>query len=58
MMIGTFDACGRSCSTISGAADWIANAGIIIFALPLVFLGSYGGRLAQRVGPFRLGPLG
>ena len=27
-------------------------------ALPLIFLGSFGGRLAQRVGPFRLGPLG
>ena len=58
MMIGTFDALWAIVLDDLGAADWIANVGITFFALPLIFLGSYGGRLAQRVGPFRLGPFG
>jgi MFS family permease len=58
MMIGTFDALWAIVLDDLGSADWIANLGITFFALPLIFLGSYGGRLAQRVGPFRLGPLG
>lgn len=57
-MIGTFDALWAIVLDDLGASDMIANIGITIFALPLVFLGAYGGRLAQRVGPFRLGPLG
>ena len=40
------------------ASELVSNLGITIFALPLIFLGSYGGTLAQRVGPLRLGPLG
>src|SRR5262245_21896672 len=58
MMIGTFDALWAIVLDDLGSADWVANVGITFFALPLIFLGSYGGRLAQRVGPFRLGPLG
>ena len=58
MMIGTFDALWVIVLDDLEASDWIANLGITFFALPLVFLGSYGGRLAQRVGPFRLGPFG
>jgi MFS family permease len=58
MMIGTFDALWAIVLDDLGSADWIANVGITFFALPLIFLGSFGGRLAQRVGPFRLGPLG
>src|SRR5918994_278254 len=58
MMIGAFDALWAIVLDDLGAADWIANVGITFFALPLIFLGSFGGRLAQRVGPFRLGPLG
>jgi MFS family permease len=58
MMIGTFDALWAIVLDDLGAAEWIANVGITFFALPLIFLGSFGGRLAQRVGPFRLGPLG
>ncbi len=58
MMIGTFDALWAIVLDDLGAADVIANLGIVIFTLPLIFLGSYGGRLAQRVGPFRLGPIG
>ena len=41
-----------------GANEWVSNIGITIFALPLVILGATGGRLAQRVGPFRLGSFG
>jgi len=58
IMIGTFDALWAIVLDDLGSADWIANVGITFFALPLIFLGSFGGRLAQRVGPFRLGPLG
>jgi MFS family permease len=58
MMIGTFDALWAIVLDDLGAEDWIANVGITFFALPLIFLGSYGGRLAQRIGPFRLGPFG
>jgi MFS family permease len=58
LMIGTFDALWAIVLDDLEASDFVANIGITIFALPLVFLGSYGGRLAQRVGPFRLGPLG
>ena len=58
LMIGTFDSLWAIVLDDLQASDWIANVGITIFALPLIFLGSFGGRLAQRVGPFRLGPLG
>lgn len=58
LMIGTFDALWAIVLDDIGASDLVANIGITVFVLPLIFLGSYGGRLAQRVGPFRLGPLG
>lgn len=58
LMIGTFDALWAIVLDDLEASDLIANIGITIFALPLIFLGSYGGMLAQRIGPFRLGPLG
>jgi MFS family permease len=58
LMIGTFDALWVIVLDDLGAGDVIANVGITIFALPLIFLASYGGRLAQRTGPFLLGPLG
>jgi MFS family permease len=58
LMIGTFDALWAVVLDDLGASEFIANVGITMFALPLIFLGAYGGRLAQRVGPFRLGPLG
>ena len=57
-MIGTFDALWAIVLDDLEASELLANLGITIFALPLVFLGAYGGRLAQRIGPFRLGPLG
>jgi DHA1 family tetracycline resistance protein-like MFS transporter len=58
MMIGTFDALWAVVLDDLGASEWLANLGITLFALPLIFLGEFGGRLAQRIGPFRLGPLG
>ena len=58
LMIGTFDALWAIVLDDLDASEFVANIGITIFALPLIFLGATGGRLAQRVGPFRLGPLG
>jgi MFS family permease len=58
LMIGTFDALWAIVLDDLDASEFVANLGITIFALPLIFLGAYGGRLAQRIGPFRLGPLG
>lgn len=58
LMIGSFDALWSLALDDLGAADWLANLGISLFALPLVVLGSAGGRLAQRVGPFRVGTAG
>lgn len=58
LMIGTFDALWAVVMDDLDASAFLSNAGISIFALPLIIFGAYGGRLAQRVGPFRLGPLG
>jgi MFS family permease len=58
LMIGTFDALWVLVLSDLNTSDIIANLGITLFALPLIFLGPFGGRLAQRVGPIRLGSLG
>lgn len=58
VMIGAFDALWAVVLDDLGTRDWIANLGISLFALPLIVLGSIGGRLAHRVGPFRVGTLG
>jgi MFS family permease len=58
LMIGTFDALWVLVLSDLDTSDWIANLGITLFALPLVVLGPFGGRLAQRIGPFRLGTFG
>lgn len=58
LMIGTFDALWAIVLDDLDASEWVANIGITLFAMPLIFLSSWGGRLAQRLGPFRLGPLG
>ena len=58
LMIGTFDALWAIVLDDLEASELVSNLGITIFALPLIFLGSYGGSLAQRVGPFRLAPIG
>lgn len=57
-MIGTFDSLWVIVLDDLHTAEWIANLGIVMFAVPMFFLGSIGGRLAQRVGPFRVGTLG
>jgi MFS family permease len=58
LMIGTFDALWAIVLDDLDASEFVANIGITIFAMPLIFLGATGGKLAQRFGPFRLGPLG
>lgn len=58
VMIGTFDALWVLVLDDLNAAEWIANVGITLFALPFVVLGPIGGRLSQRVGPFRVGGIG
>jgi MFS family permease len=58
VMIGTFDALWTLVMKDMHAQTWIAKAGISLFALPLIFLGPAGGRLAQRLGPFRTSTVG
>lgn len=58
VMIGSFDALWSVALKDLNTAEWIANLGITLFALPLIVFGAAGGRLAQRVGPFRIGTLG
>ncbi|MBA3289778.1 MAG: MFS transporter [Acidimicrobiia bacterium] len=58
VMIGAFDALWSVVLDDLETSDWISNLGITLFALPLVIFGSMGGRLAQRVGPFRVGTIG
>jgi MFS family permease len=58
VMVGTFDSLWVLVLDDLHTADWIANVGITLFALPLIVLGSPGGRLAQRAGPFRVGTWG
>lgn len=52
VMIGAFDALWDLVHTDLATAEWMANLGIALFAVPLVLLGPTSGRLAQRVGPF------
>jgi MFS family permease len=58
IMIGGFDALWSLVHDELGTAEWIANLGITLFALPLIFLGPWGGRLAQTFGPFKLAAIG
>jgi MFS family permease len=58
LMIGAFDALWSVALDDLEASEWLANLGITLFAVPLVLFGSVGGRLAQRVGPFRVGTVG
>lgn len=58
LMIGTFDALWVIVLDDLDASEAVANIGITFFALPLIVLGSTGGRLAERIGPFRVGPVG
>jgi MFS transporter, DHA1 family, tetracycline resistance protein len=58
MMIGAFDALWALVLDDLRASDLIANLGITLFAVPMVLFASIGGRLAQSIGPFRLGTFG
>ena len=58
VMIGAFDALWDLVHTDLGTANWMANLGISLFAVPLIILGPIGGKLAQRTGPFRLAASG
>jgi MFS family permease len=40
------------------APSWVASVGITIFALPMLFLAPVGGRMTQRVGPFKASIVG
>lgn len=53
VMIGTFDALWSLMMDDMNADPWVANLGISLFALPMLFLGPVGGRLTQQFGPFR-----
>ncbi len=58
VMIGTFDSLWVLVMTDMEAGSFIAKSGIVVFALPLILLGSLGGRLTQTLGPFRASTLG
>lgn len=58
MMIGSFDALWAVALSDLDASPWMTSVGITIFALPLVIFGAIGGRLAQRVGPYRVATFG
>ena len=52
-MIGTFDAVWSVMMDDMNAPTWVANVGISLFAFPMIFLAPRGGRLTQKVGPFK-----
>jgi MFS family permease len=58
LMIGAFDALWDVVHEDLDTPTWMANLGITLFAVPMVILGPTGGRLAQQIGPFRIGALG
>ncbi len=53
VMIGTFDSLWSVMMDDMKAPTWVANIGISLFALPMIFLAPRGGRLTQKIGPFR-----
>jgi len=57
-MIGVFDSLWALMMSDLGAPTWMANAGVTIFVLPMVFMAPSGGKFVQRVGPFRAGGIG
>jgi len=52
-MIGTFDAVWSVMMDDMKAPTWVANVGISLFAMPMIFLAPRGGRLTQKFGPFK-----
>ena len=53
VMIGTFDSLWSVMMEDINAPTWVASVGITIFALPMLFLAPYGGRMTQKIGPFK-----
>lgn len=53
VMIGTFDSLWSVMMEDIKAPTWVASVGITIFALPMLFLAPYGGRMTQKIGPFK-----
>jgi len=58
LMIGVFDSLWSVMMDDLGAPSWVMTMGITIFVLPMIFLGPAGGRLTQRLGPFRATTIG
>ncbi|NNE74481.1 MAG: MFS transporter, partial [Acidimicrobiales bacterium] len=58
LMIGAFDALWDVVHEDLGTPTWMANLGITLFGIPLILLGPFGGRLAQRVGPYSVAGVG
>ncbi len=58
LMIGAFDALWDVVHVDLDTPEWLANLGITAFAVPLILFGPIGGRLAQKIGPFRVGAVG
>ncbi len=58
LMIGTFDSLWAVMMDDLEAPTWMANAGVSLFVLPMIVLGPLGGRLAQRIGPYKVGATG
>ena len=57
-MIGTFDAVWSVMMDDMNAPTWVANLGISLFAMPMIFLAPRGGQLTQKVGPFKASMVG
>ncbi|MFM9085255.1 MAG: MFS transporter [Acidimicrobiia bacterium] len=57
-MIGIFDSLWVLVMDDMGSPSWMANVGISVFVIPMIFMGPFGGRFVQRVGPFRAGGTG
>lgn len=53
VMIGTFDSLWSVMMEDIEAPTWVASVGITIFAMPMLFLAPYGGRMTQKIGPFK-----
>jgi len=58
VMIGTFDSLWSLMMDDLEAPTWMANAGVSLFALPMIVLGPRGGRLSQARGPYKMGAIG
>lgn len=57
-MIGTFDSVWSVMMADMKAPTWVANVGISLFAFPMMFLAPRGGRMTQKVGPFKASIVG